>query len=317
MAEKFYAAIDLGTNSCRLLISDDMGRVAYQDSIATRLGEGMQATSMLTEEAILRGLDCFMQYKQVLDKYNIVQMRAVGTAACRSAKNAGEFISKVYEKTGIHIDVISPVEEARLNLKGAVSHVRGKKPYAVVVDLGGGSTEIVLASNGNNPQMLSTVSIPWGSRTASDAFDLQVYDEKNAHRLRNEIGRWVDGFRRSANYDECIGDICFVATSSTPLRLVSLINKFERYDRDKCDGLRIKLKDINLVMKQLEKLSVEEMAQNPNIGVKRSTMFVAAVIMLQEIFDKLGANTIVASLRSVKDGIVEELIANDKTYEIS
>ena len=70
-------------------------------------------------------------------------------------------------------------------------------------------------------------------------------------------------------------------------------------------------------MKQLEKLSVEEMAQNPNIGVKRSTMFVAAVIMLQEIFDKLGANTIVASLRSVKDGIVEELIANDKTYEIS
>ena len=81
MAEKFYAAIDLGTNSCRLLISDDMGRVAYQDSIATRLGEGMQATSMLTEEAILRGLDCFMQYKQVLDKYNIVQMRAVGTAA--------------------------------------------------------------------------------------------------------------------------------------------------------------------------------------------------------------------------------------------
>ena len=312
MNEKFYAAIDLGTNSCRLLITDAKGRTVYQDSIPTRLGEGMQAEMKLTDEAIARGTDCFLQYAHVLEKYNIVRLRAIATEACRSAKNAGDFIQKIYQKSGIHIEVVSPYEEARLNLKGAVSHVSGKTPYAVVVDLGGGSTEIVLASNGKNPEMLNAVSIPWGSQTASDAFQLETYNRLNAERLSQEIRRWVDGFKRSSNYEDYKGKISFVATSSTPLRLAALVKEHEFYDRERCDGLRLKLSDINKVLEKLKTATQPEMADNPCIGERRSHIFVAAVVMLRDIFEGLGAEVITASLKSAKDGIVEELIENDK-----
>ncbi len=312
MVEKFYAAIDLGTNSCRLLIADSKGRPVYQDSMSTRLGEGMQATSMLTDEAIARGLDCFEQFHNVMKDSNIVAYRAIGTAACRSAKNAGDFIRKVYDKTGIHIEVVTPSEEARLNLKGAISHVRNKSEYAIVVDQGGGSTEIVLAQNGDNPSMLSAVSIPWGSRTAADAFQLETYDKLNAARLTQEIKRWVDGFKHSSNFDAIKENVSFVATSSTPLRLASLIRKCDRYDRDKCDGLQIKTKDVFKVLEDLKTASVEDMAKNPNIGFQRAPIFLSGVIMLGQIFSELGAEKVVASLRSAKDGIIEELIQNDK-----
>ena len=315
MEERCFAAIDLGTNSCRLKIVDAKGRKVYQDSIPTRLGEGLQAQMLLTDAAMDRGMECFYQYAQVLSKYNVVNLRAVATEACRVAKNAGDFIRKVYDRTGIHIEVVSPAEEARLNLKGAISHVRNKSEYALVVDQGGGSTEIVLAQNSDNPSMLSAVSIPWGSRTAADAFQLETYDKVNAVRLSQEIKRWVDGFKHSSNFEAIKDNVSFVATSSTPLRLASLIRECDRYDRDKCDGLQIKTKDIFKVLEDLKTASVEDMAKNPSIGYQRAPIFVAGVVMLGQIFNELGAEKIVASLRSAKDGIVEELIQNDKSKQ--
>lgn len=312
MTDRYFAAIDLGTNSCRLLIVNQNGKPAYQDSIPTRLGEGLQREMKLTPEAIARGIDCFDQYKNVLDRYEIVKLRAIATEACRSAKNSRFFLQKVYEKTGIHIEVVDAKEEARLNLKGAISHVRKGKPYVAIVDLGGGSTEITLATNSDNPEMISTVSIPWGSITASDAFKLETYDENNADRLREDVKRWVDGFKRTAYYDDLLNNVSFVATSSTPLRLAAIVKKHDHYDREKCDGLKFKIGDIAKILDDLKEKSVEEMAANPCIGEKRSRMFVAATVMFKEIFDGLGAEEIVASLKSAKDGIVEELIENDK-----
>lgn len=317
MSEKFYAAIDLGTNSCRLLIVNQKGQIVYQDSKPTRLGEAMQAQMKLTSEACGRGLKCFEEYKQILDKYNIVKIRAIATEACRAAKNAREFMRQVYEKTNINIEVVTPQEEARLNLLGAISHVRGKKTYVVIVDLGGGSTEIVVATNSEKPNIINTVSIPWGSRTASDAFKLETYDENNAQKLREEIARWVEGFKRSVNYEGFKSDIGIIGTSSTPLRLASIIKKYEVYNREKCDGIKIKNTEITEVLESLKTMTQKEMAENPNIGENRSHIFVPAVIMLKEIFDGLEAKEIVTSLRSAKNGIVEELIKNDKTNKIS
>ena len=327
MTNKYFASIDLGTNSCRLLIVNQNGQTVYQDSIPTRLGEGLQSEMKLTPDAIARGLDCFQQYKRIMDKYAIVKLRAIATEACRSAKNAGDFLQKVYEKYGIHVEVVDAKEEARLNLKGAISHVRKKnKPYVIIVDLGGGSTEITLATNEDSPQMVASVSIPWGSITASDAFKLETYNEINASRFREDVKRWVDGFKRTTYYNDLKQDVCFVATSSTPLRLAAIIKNHETYDRMKCDGLKFKRKDINAVLDRLKTQSVEEMAKNPCIGEKRAKMFVAALVMFKEIFDGLEADELVASLKSAKDGIVEELIEkynaeqvkeNGKTHKIS
>lgn len=315
MTDRYFAAIDLGTNSCRLLIANQNGKPVYQDSIPTRLGEGLQSKMQLTPEAIARGVDCFIQYKQIMDRYDIVKLRAIATESCRAAKNARDFLQHVYEKTGIHIEVVDAKEEARLNLKGAISHVRKGKPYVAIVDLGGGSTEITLATNTDNPEMISTVSIPWGSITASDAFKLETYNEGNANRLRAEVDRWVNGFKHTANYGDLRNDVSFVATSSTPLRLAAIAKKHKVYDREKCDGLKFKTQDIGKILDGLKTQSVADMAANPCIGVKRSTMFVAATVMFKEIFDGLEADEITASLKSAKDGIVEELIEKHKAEE--
>ncbi len=312
MTDVYFSAIDLGTNSCRLLIVNSKGKTVYQDSMPTRLGEGMQSEMKLTPAAVARGLDCFQQYKQIMDHYNIVSSRAIATEACRAAKNAQDFLRKIYEKTEIFIEVVDPKEEARLNLKGAVSHVRKGKPYVVIVDLGGGSTEITLAANSEKLEMLSSVSIPWGSATASDAFKLETYNEIGANRLREDVKRWVNGFKRTAYYDDLREDVSFVATSSTPLRLAAIIKRHKYYDREKCDGLKFTLKDVTTVLNKIKKQTVEEMAENPCIGSKRAPMFIAATVMFKEIFDGLGADSIVASLKSAKDGIVEELMEKYK-----
>ena len=317
MEERCFAAIDLGTNSCRLKIVDAKGRKVYQDSVPTKLGEGLQAQMMLTPEALDRGMECFCQYAQILSKYNVVKIRAIATEACRLAKNAGDFIRKVYEKTGISIEIVSPYEEARLNLCGAISHVREKTPYVVVIDLGGGSTEICLATNNANPEILTTVSIPWGAITASDAFGLATYNPEGAKRLSVEINRWVEGFKKSSNFNGVVQDCCCVATSSTPLRLAALIKKHSTYDRDKCDGLKFNAKDVEKTLEALKSMTVEDMAQNPCIGERRSNIFFAAVYMFNDICSGLGIDSIIASLRSAKDGIVEELIKNDKVNQIS
>ena len=153
MNEKCYAAIDLGTNSCRLLICDETGKELCKYTTSPRLGEGLQKEMKFTPEAVDRGIKCFFDYRQIMDKYNIVKCRAIATAGCRMAKNGADFIKRVFDESRIKLEVIDGYEEARLNLKGALIHVQGKTPYVVLYDLGGGSTEITLATNTQNQQI--------------------------------------------------------------------------------------------------------------------------------------------------------------------
>lgn len=162
MTKNVFAAIDLGTNSCRLLIADEKGRELYKDIVTTRLGEGMYPEMRFTEEAFERGLKCFRKFSEQMKKFGVTKYRAIATAGCRMASNGAAFVEKVRAETGIGIEVVDGYEEARLNLKGALINVKGKAPYVLVYDLGGGSTEITLATNDDKPEILYTVSIPWG-----------------------------------------------------------------------------------------------------------------------------------------------------------
>lgn len=305
---KCFAAIDLGTNSCRLLIANHDKKYLFSEAYSVKLGEGMYEHMKFTSEAINRGLECFYKLKQIMDRFNIVKMRAIATASCRMAQNAQEFIDKVYHESMIKLEVIDGYEEARLNLKGALEHVCGKTEYVVLYDLGGGSTEITLATNTKNPKILHTISIPWGARNASEAFDLVEYNPDKAQKLRDEIVRCTSSFVQATNLNIIRDKVCFVATSSTPLRFVSMIEKFGKYDRDKADGHVIQCKDIDEQIAGIYKLTREQMIENLYIGQKRSTIFTAASVIFKAIYDTLGAKEITASLKSAKDGIVSELI---------
>lgn len=311
MTDPCYAAIDLGTNSCRLLICNAKGEELCKHTVSTRLGEGLYKEMKFTPEAMERGLKCFYDYRQIMDKYNIVKHRAVATAGCRMASNSEEFLKKVFAESRIKLEIIDGYEEARLNLKGALMHVQGQTPYVVVYDLGGGSTEITLATNSENPHILHTISIPWGARNASEAFNLVEYKEENAAKLRQEVTAYVDSFVKKSALDTYRDKVCLVATSSTPLRLASMINNFGSYDRDKADGLRFSVEEADAAINRILQMSRAEMADDPFIGDKRSYIFIAAAVIFKAVYDGLGVPEMTASLKSAKDGIVAELIESD------
>lgn len=316
---KYYAAIDLGTNSCRLLIADNSGNYVYKDTVSTKLGEGMFAQNKLSDDAQNRTLECFYNFKQQIDKFGVEpnNVRAIATASCRMASNAEEFLHKVYHETMLKLEVIDGKEEARLNLIGAMDNVKSKAKYVLIYDLGGGSTEISLAKNTKNPEIMFTISIPWGARNASEAFALSSYEPEKAELLRREIRRWVDGFKNEANWEKYQNDICTVATSSTPLRLVSMVKNFGEYDRERADGITVKYADVDKQIENIYTMSPKEMAHNNYIGEKRSLIFVAAGVIFQTISKGLGVKEFTASLKSAKDGIIKELINHDKSKQVS
>ncbi len=317
MKNKCFAAIDLGTNSCRLLIADDKGRYLYNDAVATKLGEGMSAQNRITPEAAERALACFFAFKQEMDKHDVKAYRAIATAACRDAENGKDFVKQVFDETRIRLEVIDGAEEARLNLIGARDNVKNNPAkYMIVYDLGGGSTEITLATNSDNPHILHTVSIPWGARNSGEKFDLSSYVPANAQKLHEEILKYTDDFIKNSELDKYQGDVCFVATSSTPLRLASMIRGFGKYDREAADGVVFTSGEADRAIGRVLSLTREEMADNKYIGEKRSFIFAPACVIFKTIYDRLGAKEITASLKSAKDGIIKELINNDKTDQI-
>ena len=303
----YYAAIDLGTNSCRLVIADDQGKYLCTRNVKTALGEGMYKEMKFTPEAFARGVNCLCAFKDEIRRYTPCRLRAVATAGCRMAKNAGDFLTSVKEKSGIELEVIDGVEEARLNLKGAASHARGKAPYVLLYDIGGGSTEITLAENNDGQRIIYTISIPWGARNASEAFVINDYDEQQALALRREIEKYISIFIDGAGWKKYKNACCCIATSSSPLRLAAMIKGTGKYDRQEMDGVKMSAEDMNRQIAMVYGTTEKERAASPYIGSKRATIFIAACVIFQIIYQKLELKEVTASLKSAKDGIIEEL----------
>lgn len=315
MRKKTVAGIDLGTNSCRLQIEDMDGNALYKNAISTRLGEGMGMHNRFTDDAVTRGIECFCSFKMLMDQFDVVRYRAIATAACRMAENGDEFVKKVKQHAGIDLEVIDGYEEAMLNLKGALLNVQdAKEDYVVIYDLGGGSTEISLATRNDDPEILHTVSIPWGARNASEKFGLREYNEKGAAKLAAEINRYCQKFIKDSQLEKYQGNICFIATSSTPLRLTHIVNGWNRYDREQADGVKILAKDIDKAIAFVHSCNFETKKQHPCIGPTRADIFDAACIIFSQIYKDLRAQELVASLKSAVNSIVMDLRQKENNH---
>lgn len=313
MSEKYFAAIDLGTNSCRLVIADENRNYVYKDTHPVRLGEGMYQNMCFTPEAMQRGLEALAEFKKKIDAYHCCKVRAIATASCRMASNGMAFVKNVEEHCGLKLEVIDGVEEARLNLKGAVMNSSGLAPYVLVYDLGGGSTEITLATNEAEPNILYTISIPWGARNAAEAYKLEgEYNELQAEKLRREVKAFTDDFKQKSDFEKLKSQCCAVATSSNALRLSAWVNRRGEYVRENEDGQILKTADIDKVIEELTQMTPSQREECVYIGKKRAPIFIAAEVIFKTIYDELGLTELMASLKSAKDGIIEELIAEAK-----
>ncbi|GAB5349168.1 Ppx/GppA phosphatase family protein [Alteriqipengyuania sp. 357] len=318
-----YAALDLGTNNCRLLIARPSGEdftVIDAFSRVVRLGEGLALSGRLSDEAMDRALGALHVCAEKLRRRNVFLARSVATEACRRAANGERFIERVREETGIVLDIISAQEEARLAVLGC--HVlleQGEGP-ALIFDIGGGSTELILVGPGEGaiPRILDWQSVPWGVVSLTDtvmreAPDLD--DETARLGVYADMRRTVD--RSFAPFAKRIGeaaqeaDIRLLGTSGTVTTLASLHLELPHYDRRAVDGLIVPSASMRAISARLSRLSEKERGQVPCIGPDRAELVVAGCAILESILDLWPADRLGVADRGIREGILRSLMAAD------
>lgn len=312
-----YAALDLGTNNCRLLIAraggDDF-TVVDAFSRVVRLGEGLTATGRMSDEAMDRAVEALSVCAEKLKKRNVVLARSVATEACRQAVNGAQFIERVKRETGIHLDIISPKEEARLAVMGCHALLEQGDGPALIFDIGGGSTELVLVSTaGLVPEILDWVSVPWGvvSLTESERAEAETPEQLNAiyTSMREKVMASFAEF--AARLPEDGGDRRLLGTSGTVTTLASVYLKLNSYDRRAVDGLHLPTAAMREISRELAGRDIEGRAEFPTIGHERADLVVAGCAILEAIFDIWPGERLGVADRGIREGILRALMASD------
>ena len=312
-----YAALDLGTNNCRLLIAraggDDF-TVVDAFSRVVRLGEGLTATGRMSDEAMDRAVEALSVCAEKLKKRNVVLARSVATEACRQAVNGAQFIERVKRETGIHLDIISPKEEARLAVMGCHALLEQGAGPALIFDIGGGSTELVLVSTtGGVPEILDWVSVPWGvvSLTESERAEAETPEQLNAIYTSMRAKVMASFAEFAARLPEDGGDRRLLGTSGTVTTLASVYLKLNSYDRRAVDGLHLPTAAMREISRELAGRTIDGRAEFPTIGHERADLVVAGCAILEAIFDIWPGERLGVADRGIREGILRALMASD------
>ena len=312
-----YAALDLGTNNCRLLIAraaNEGFTVVDAFSRVVRLGEGLNSTGKISEEAMDRAIEALSVCAEKLKRRNVVLARSVATEACRQAVNGAHFIERVRLETGIVLDVISPKEEARLAVMGCHALLEEGDGPALIFDIGGGSTEVVLVStDGIVPEILDWTSIPWGvvSLTESEVHDEEDADARAAAyaAMRSKTTNAFADFAARLPTDG--GDHRLLGTSGTVTTLASVYLELQTYERRKIDGLHLPSQALRDICQILAKAPPSGRAEFPTIGFERADLVVAGCAILESIFDMWPGARLGVADRGIREGILRALMASD------
>lgn len=315
-----YAALDLGTNNCRLLIarpSGDNFTVIDAFSRVVRLGEGLAASGRLSDEAMERTMAALQVCAEKLRRRNVRLARSVATEACRRASNGAAFIERVKRETGIMLDIISAQEEARLAVLGCHVLLEEGTGPAIIFDIGGGSTELVLVQPGDKvPRILDWLSVPWGVVSLTDT--VQGSDESEDTRLdryvemRRTVGRSFAQFaERIRDYTNSPEPIRLLGTSGTVTTLASLHLELPQYDRRAVDGLIVPSQSMRDISQRLSRMSAPDRKRLPCIGDDRANLVIAGCAILESILDIWPAEQLGVADRGIREGILRSLIAAD------
>ena len=313
-----YAAIDLGTNNCRLLIArpaDENFVVIDAFSRVVKLGEGLANTGRLSDQAMDRALGALKVCSDKLRKRNVHLARSVATEACRRASNGEAFIERVRKETGIVLDIISAQEEARLAVLGCHILLEDGIGPAVIFDIGGGSTELVLIEPGGPvPRILDWQSVPWGVVSLTETMEEEPeVREARLERYARMKQLVADSF---AEFAERIAahrtpDLRLLGTSGTVTTLASVHLGLPQYDRKAVDGLIVPTDSMRSINANLSGMSAEERRRQDCIGSERADLVVAGCAILDAILDIWPAPRLGVADRGIREGILRSLMSAD------
>ena len=314
-----YGALDLGTNNCRLLIArpaPDGGFVIVDAfSRIVRLGEGLAATGRLSDAAMERAVSALRICADKLRRRHVHICRSVATEACRRASNGPEFVARVRRETGIALDIIPAEEEARLAVMGCHVLLEDGDGPALIFDIGGGSTELVLVdTSGPLPRTLDWYSAPWGvvSLTEVEPGDhstlegrLDIYERMRA-RVSRSFADFAARLPQGAR-----AHLRLRGTSGTVTTLASVHLGLPAYDRSAVDGLIVPADAMRGVSQALSRMSHPERVELPCIGQERADLVVAGCAILESILDIFPAERLGVADRGIREGILRTLMARD------
>lgn len=317
-----YAAIDLGTNNCRLLIARPAGEnfiVVDAFSRVVRLGEGLAQTGRLSQAAMDRALSALNICADKLRRRNVHLARSVATEACRQAVNGAEFIERVREETGIALDIISAHEEARLAVLGCHILLEPGNGPAMIFDIGGGSTELVLIENTDTvPRILDWQSVPWGvvsltetcGSEGTDAASRAARYVRMRELVSDSFATFAERATRHRAEDFPLATLRLLGTSGTVTTLASLHLDLPQYDRRAVDGIIVPADSMRSISSRLSGLSLDERRELPCIGRERADLVVAGCAILEAILDLWPANRLGVADRGIREGILRSLMAS-------
>ncbi len=314
-----YAALDLGTNNCRLLIARPSGQnftVIDAFSRVVKLGENLATTGRLSDAAMDRTLGALTICAEKLQRRNVHLARSVATEACRRAENGVKFIERVRQETGIMLDIISAQEEARLAVLGCHILLEQGDGPAIIFDIGGGSTELVLVEAGGKvPRILDWQSVPWGVVSLTDTVGRVEgpADERAARyaKMRQVVAESFAPFAERIATSSLHPDIRLLGTSGTVTTLASLHLELPHYDRKQVDGLIVPSQSMRDISTRLSSLSPAKRSLVPCIGQDRSELVVAGCAILESILDIWPAQRLGVADRGIREGILRSLMAAD------
>ena len=312
-----YGAIDLGTNNCRLLIARPTeGGFTVIDAFSriVRLGEGLTHTGELSDDAMDRAVGALSICAEKLRRRNVSLSRSVATEACRRAKNGREFAERVRGETGIVLDIIDPAEEARLAVLGCHKLLEPGDGPAIIFDIGGGSTELVLVDQEEGtPRIRAWWSAPWGvvSLTESEGREaLEGPDRIKAYQRMRERAR-----RAFANFAVMLPEtregIRLLGTSGTVTTLASVHLALPSYDRRAVDGLHVPIQAMQKISSMIAGMDYDERSSLPCIGNERADLVVAGCAILEAIIEIWPAKNLGVADRGIREGILRSLMARD------
>ena len=317
-----YAALDLGTNNCRLLVARptaDGFRVVDAFSRIIRLGEGVAACGRISEAAIMRAVDALLVCRQKMRARGVGRARLIATAACRAAENGEEFRSRVAKEAGLELEIIDSATEARLAATGCTELFDPAASGIILFDIGGGSSELVRLNRSRSgrsgppsPDIVGWASLPVGVVTLAERYGGKAVSREVYQAMIEEVAILVNRF--AAEHCGDLGAFHMLGTSGTVTTIAGVFLRLARYDRRRVDGCWLTDDEISRVVAELMAMSFEERAANPCIGSERADLVLAGCAILDAIRRAFPCQRLRVADRGLREGMLVEMMHEDGVW---
>ncbi|MBS40688.1 MAG: exopolyphosphatase [Rhodospirillales bacterium] len=312
--ENLIAALDLGSNNCRLLIARPKKngfKIVDGFSKIVRLGESVSSSRELSSSAMERTMKALSVCAELIVKYDVKYGRYVATEACRASINGEKFLSRVEKEIGITLEIIPSHEEAELTLIGCRTLLDNSCAYALVFDVGGGSTEISWVRLGSNvnPEIIDTISLPYGVVNLTETYGTPEISSKQYEILVGLIKNSIEPFEKKHSIKTKIkaGKVSMLGTAGTVTTIAAVQMGLKFYDRALIDGSWLDLSSIRNICENLVNSNFVKRASYPCIGKNRAELVVAGCGILKAICETWQASRLRVADRGVREGILTKL----------